>query len=579
MKELAEIPSVPHFELDLSMDEPTEVVEFPKTWTIITALSAVVNMAHNSGLSEKFWTDVKEPLDFLTEAFGMTKMQVIVIAILVETGEAMTWRGLGRFLHCNRITIMTYSDEIEALLKKRWVQHKNVREGGARFQGITLQYGVVTALRHNKVYEPENIEGLDIQKFVTKLELFIRKHFEPDENFEDVEDWFYMMCHANKHLPICQKALEYEEDIHCLSLMMMIVVDYAKFAGTNDEGFSLSLVEMAYEEAFEINDFSTELLDGSHTLIMDGVIEYKCVDGMADNTKYVLTRWFKEKYLQGYKPNTAKPNNYHKLYQNVKPYQSIHEKEMYYNATEQAQIEQLRSFLLQDNFAQIQERLAAKGLRKGFACLFYGAPGTGKTETVLQLARQTGRDIMLVDIAEMRDKYVGESEKNIRGVFQTYRRICQDQDVMPILFFNEADAIINKRTEKIEHSVDKMDNSMQNIILQEMEMLDGILIATTNFTSTLDKAFERRFLYKVEFRKPNTEIKAKLWGSMLDDLTEDEAQQLANRYDFSGGQIENIARKRMINFILTGKQDSIDVIDTYCRQEMLDSRRTIGFLS
>ena len=174
-------------------------------------------------------------------------------------------------------------------------------------------------------------------------------------------------------------------------------------------------------------------------------------------------------------------------------------------------------------------------MRKGFACLFYGEPGTGKTESVLQIVRQTGRDLMQVDIASLRDKWVGESEKNIRDVFTRYRHLCKNCDVIPILFFNEADAIINKRTEHIEHSVDKMDNAMQNIILQEIENLDGILIATTNLTSNLDRAFERRFLYKVEFRKPAIDVKAQIWRSMLKDLRTDDARLLASHFDFSGG--------------------------------------------
>ena len=94
---------------------------------------------------------------------------------------------------------------------------------------------------------------------------------------------------------------------------------------------------------------------------------------------------------------------------------------------------------------------------------------------------------MQVDIAGMRDKYVGETEKNIKAVFARYRDICRNSEVQPILFFNEADAIFNKRSENIQHSVDKMENAMQNIILQEMEDLDGILIATTNLTSNLDR--------------------------------------------------------------------------------------------
>ena len=153
---------------------------------------------------------------------------------------------------------------------------------------------------------------------------------------------------------------------------------------------------------------------------------------------------------------------------------------------------------------------------------------------------------------------------------------------MPILFFNEADAIINKRTENVAHSVDKMDNAMQNIILQEIENLDGILIATTNLTSNLDHAFERRFLFKVEFHKPNIAVKTQIWQSMLKDLSYDEAQQLASHFDFSGGQIENIARKRTVDYILSGKYASIEEIEDYCRAEQLANSkngRRIGFTS
>jgi len=179
----------------------------------------------------------------------------------------------------------------------------------------------------------------------------------------------------------------------------------------------------------------------------------------------------------------------------------------------------------------------------------------------------------------LRDKWVGESEKNIKEVFARYRKLCQTSEVMPILFFNEADAVINKRNENVEGSVDKMDNSMQNIILQEMEDLEGILIATTNLTSNLDRAFERRFLYKIEFHKPDTEVKTKIWRSMLKDISDDDARLLASRFDFSGGQIENIARKRTVDYILSGKFATLDEIEGYCRAELLGGRqhRTIGF--
>lgn len=219
-------------------------------------------------------------------------------------------------------------------------------------------------------------------------------------------------------------------------------------------------------------------------------------------------------------------------------------------------------------------------MRKGFACLFYGAPGTGKTETVLQLARQTGRDIMQVNISEINSKWVGESEKNIKALFDRYRKLVKECERAPILFFNEADALINKRNANAERAVDKMGNAMQNIILQEMENLEGIMIATTNLTSNMDSAFERLFLYKIEFMQPSLEAKQSIWRSMLPALSKADAKMLATRYDFSGGQIENIARKQTVEEILTGNELDINSIVEFCNAERLGNstvRSRIGF--
>ena len=219
-------------------------------------------------------------------------------------------------------------------------------------------------------------------------------------------------------------------------------------------------------------------------------------------------------------------------------------------------------------------------MRKGFACIFYGAPGTGKTESVLQLARKTGRGIMIVDVPNLRDKYVGETEKNTKAIFDKYRKLCKNSKLAPILLFNEADAVLCKRNEGAATAVDKMENAMQNIILQEMENLEGIMIATTNLTGNLDTAFERRFLYKIEFPKPTPNESKHIWHSMLPELTEDESLELAKQYSFSGGQIENIARKQLVNAVLTG-EDKVDLetIQEACKTESFKTStpKRIGF--
>ena len=390
--------------------------------------------------------------------------------------------------------------------------------------------------------------------------------------FSDDEEWMVRLCEANPHLPLCHEVLKLD-DIHEQSLLLMMVFDYAQWADTDNEGLDMDDINDIYPSDYECGWMRRQLKKGSHVLMERGLIEYKCEDGIANNESYVLTKMAKQELLSAYKPSCSKKRTPHKNDRMLKSFKGIKEKSLFFNDSEQQQIDRLTSLLSRESLPGIQKRLEEQGMRKGVACLFYGGPGTGKTETVLQIARKTGRDIMQIDIAGLRDKWVGESEKNIKAVFANYREVCKNAEVMPILFFNEADGIINKRTENISHSVDKMDNAMQNIILQEIEDLEGILIATTNLTQNLDSAFERRFLFKVEFNKPNTVVKAKIWSSMMKGISDENALVLAQKFDFSGGQIENIVRKRTIDFILSGEYADMEEIEGYCRTELLENKK------
>ena len=313
---------------------------------------------------------------------------------------------------------------------------------------------------------------------------------------------------------------------------------------------------------------SSELFD--HMLI-ENVNE----EGYAVSNRYKLTDFAKTDVLSEFVlKRTGKPER------DLIKCSSFPEKKLFYNASERSQVEELYSLLSEGRFTEIQSRLHAAGMRTGFCCLFYGAPGTGKTETVYQLARHTNRDIFRVDVDKIKSCWVGESEKNIKTIFNRYRDICHSSGQAPILLFNEADAVLGVRIEGAARSVDKMENSIQNIILQEMETLEGIMIATTNLTDNLDKAFERRFLYKVRFEKPSVETSALIWQSMMPGLTEKDACTLASQFDFSGGEIENVVRKHSVNAILNGK-DILDLpsLVEICRNERISERgkTRIGF--
>jgi SpoVK/Ycf46/Vps4 family AAA+-type ATPase len=314
---------------------------------------------------------------------------------------------------------------------------------------------------------------------------------------------------------------------------------------------------------------------GVHPLQNAGLVENSDSNGQVEADAWKMTDAAKERFLVEVDCTTPIEND-----KNIQKAESITEKALFFNASVSKQMAQLESLLQEDRFAAVQENLVKHGMRRGFACIFYGAPGTGKTESVLQLARKTGRGIMMVDVPNLRDKYVGESEKNAKEIFDKYRKLCKHSKLAPILLFNEADALLGKRGEGATSAVDKMENALQNIFLQEMENLEGIMIATTNLTNNLDKAFERRFLYKIEFPKPTPNESKHIWHSMLPELTEDESLELAKQYSFSGGQIENIARKQLVNAVLTG-EDKVDLeaVQEACKTELFDNStsKRIGF--
>ena len=167
---------------------------------------------------------------------------------------------------------------------------------------------------------------------------------------------------------------------------------------------------------------------------------------------------------------------------------------------------------------------------------------------------------------------MGESEQNIRSLFERYRKYTKEKEIAPILLFNEADAVLGIRQEGAQRAVDKMENSIQNIILEEIEKLEGIMIATTNLTTNLDTAFERRFIYKIKFERPDTEAKKQIWKSMIPSLPDDAAFVLAKEFDLSGGQIENVSRKRTVELILSGNEPTLDQLREYCKAETIDYR-------
>lgn len=172
----------------------------------------------------------------------------------------------------------------------------------------------------------------------------------------------------------------------------------------------------------------------------------------------------------------------------------------------------------------------------GVTALFSGESGTGKTTAAEVLARELRLDLYKIDLSAVVSKYIGESEKNLRRVFDAA------EAGGAILLFDEADALFGKRTE-VKDSHDRYANLEVSYLLQRMEAYPGLAILTTNLKSSIDTAFLRRIRFVVQFPFPTATERAEIWRRVYPASVPTEAlepDKLA-RLNVAGGTIRNIA--------------------------------------
>ena len=540
-----------------------------KEMTLLQAIERVVELAEDSKMSMEFMKKAKTEIQLLAKSYGITERQAVLFCVCMEKGpRRVDYDDLASFLDMSKIGILSYASDIDALVRRRLLRYRDAKDE----DDFDIPTAVIRCIKHNEVYQLPKRTGLDCAELFELLDQWFDDLDDDAISLRELQEELQKLFDDNKQVGFVNRLREYylsEEEEALVAFFCHSLIN------KDDNDIRFGQLEDLFDTKANFNKAKACLRNGEHKLMTKKIIEHRCEDGIADNTRYKLTESAKRTLLAEMKIDASTE----KLSDVIDP-RTLTQKQLFFPKDIQRQVEELGRFLQPENFQKIQERMKEKGFRNGFACLFYGSPGTGKTETVYQLARQTGRSIMVVDVPRIKSKWVGESEKNIKALFDRYREQVKRAQLTPILLFNEADAIIGIRKNGASNAVDKMENSIQNIILQEMETLDGIMIATTNLQQNLDNAFERRFLYKIKFDKPTEEARAHIWHSMIPELSDLDVHTLASKYDFSGGQIENIARHYAIDNILHGQsEDVLPMLIRHCDNERLDekSSRKIGF--
>ena len=537
---------------------------------LLTAVEKIVEKAKGSGLSPEFYRQAARYIKYVAEKMELSKEQAVMMALFIDNSDDtnITMRDMGQFLECRTTRIIKYMADIDELEKKELVRCSRSHQISYR-----VPIEVIEAFKKNEKYVPKDCTGLTCMELFGLLADIFELRNENELTYENMVEKIHHLMNSNKHLLYVQKVLSYglEEDDN-----MLLILFSHLFVNNSDDNIRFHDLDFLYEK-WRWHHVKSQLNRGNYVLLENKIIEYNNSNGFVDRESFRMSDTAKRELFA--ELNLASLNQKNRRDDVVKC-EDITPKTLFYDEKISSQVNELGKLLDAEQYNKIRTRMKDTGFRCAFTCLLYGAPGTGKTETVLQLARQTGRDIMQVNISQIKSCWVGESEKNIKQVFDNYKAKVKESTITPILLFNEADAIINKRQEGAERGVDKMENSIQNIILQEMESLDGILIATTNLAQNMDKAFERRFLYKIKFEKPTIEARISMWHEMIPSLNEEQCRTLASKYDFSGGQIENIARHYAIGNILHGEPENvIEVLTAYCDSERLETKENsrVGF--
>ena len=558
-------------------------------FNVIETMIKVRELLKNSKLNTEKINDIASEINQLNVYFNTTTKETALFIILCECcyneeeGIAKV-SHIANFLDVSIFDLLLYKKELENLKSKKLINIiKDVSESDnknlpLKNMSFSINPRVSETMANNEFLNLTTTKGKENTKKEITNEEFVKKiadFIEQNENnlaqiilkAKEIEkEW--------KTLPFLKNAKTHIKSIEERLIFFKLCNDLSEDEWKKDPIPFYDILKNLYskEECYKI---AKNARSKKHSLFVNELIEFTELRDI--NTLLVTLGkkgWslFYDKYASiFYTERTEETYTF-------KEPKTIDAKNLFFSKNLENKVDFLRQSLLEENFLKLQTRLKKEKLKNGVCALFFGPPGTGKTETVYQLAKTTGRTIMHIEISQIFGKYWGETEHALKQIFSNYKKACKQQK--PILLFNEADAIFSKRNDVTSSRNGRAQNAIQNIILEELENFDGILIATTNLQNNMDAAYDRRFLFKIEFEKPTLDAKEKIWQNKLNFLSPEESQQLAKSYDFSGGEIDNIAKKCIMQDLLSATKPTFSEVDSFCKENKISDRANqtgIGF--
>lgn len=531
--------------------------------TLAQAFSDCAKQLKGSALSECSMKKAEKDTALIRKMLNLTTIQGCLLSIIMSNEYfSMTIWNFAEYLGMNVVDIVGLHREFEYMADKGIITIEGRIPQGDWNESYHPTMKMFTAVKRNSGIEVVDYSSYNENMFWTEAKSVWSARKDSVIMYEEFKRYMVEMINGCINVEVCRRIAEMQLGNDEVTLLVVAILFAQKDINTIEDSVLNDTFPSKVTEnlLLEIHHGRGDLAE-RHLLECD---RFECGYNLS------MSRLAKRMLMGIVVPRVVELDCAEEKEERPKEKDvAIKKKEMFYNATEEKEIERLKKMLGIDNYREIVRRMEDEGMNTGLTCLLFGAPGTGKTETVKQIARETGRRIIQVDMSSLKSKWNGETEKNVNQVFVDYKNALESDEVEPILLFNEADAIFSKRIKHVSSNNEQHGNSVQNILLENMDTFSGIMIATTNMTENFDKAFERRFLYKICFSKPNAEVRAKIWKSRMPKLTDEEVTKLGGLYELSGAQIDNVVRKVIVEKILFGEQIDLDKINNLCKQEKM----------
>lgn len=529
-------------------------------------------------LAQEILSDTSEYMKRVDSYFGTSRFQSIVLVAVFElnsNGKKPNISDLAKYLKCNTMELYVYKDSFETLQKMGIFSRAVMMSffGGREQENFEITKSTRDAIVANKPYHPAIAKALDPIEICEEVQKLIDHCVEFGHDTQELFDDYHQILYEYKDtsfIKYINQLVLSDEDV-----MVYLYIISHNLNGNASCGFS-NFSKGIFPNRKERILYEKSFYDKKAFLLKEGFVKLN-EETYFSSVSVSLTVQSSNK-LKAFGIPIRLTSNEKEI--DLIVAKKIVSKKMFYNQQLQKQLENITQSLRPLKYKQIIKSLSNEGYNTGFCTLFYGAPGTGKTEGVYQIAKITGRPVWKVDISELKSSYFGESQKRVKALFSDYKELCLRERRTPILLLNEADAVLGSRNAGASSSTDKANNAIQNIFLDCMEDFKGILFATTNLEESLDKAFERRFLYKVHFERPDQAARLGIWQSKLKGISRAQLEYIAATYELSGGEIDNVARKVKMEKILDPDYKLYTGLVHLCETERLQNKhlsQEIGF--